>query len=205
VRLERQLVQSKNMDFEILALPHLDSAYRTALALCRDGDEAADLVQTAFLKALEKFGTFRPGTSVKAWLLQILRNEWIDRLRRRRVIKFTPATSEMQLPARSDSGGQCEAQPPANTEDAKAAEGPLLESFGDEHVLAALRKLPGDQRLAILLVDVEGMSLLEVAQVLDVAEGTIKSRTSRARAAMRDELRGHAKDMGFIKRDHAPE
>lgn len=188
-------------DFETLAMPHLDAAYRAALALCRDGDEAADLVQTAFLKALEKLGSFRQGTSVKAWLLQILRNEWIDRFRRRRVIRFTPLATE---PAAGEQGG-AESQVVATADDAKASEGRLMESFGDQRVLEALRTLPPDQRLAILLVDVEEMSLLEVAQVLDVAVGTIKSRTGRARAALRKALIEHARDMGFIKREHAPE
>ncbi|MEI7838009.1 MAG: sigma factor-like helix-turn-helix DNA-binding protein, partial [Planctomycetota bacterium] len=78
--------------------------------------------------------------------------------------------------------------------------GDILENFSDEKVIEALRQLPADQRLALYLVDVEGMPHDEVADVLGVAGGTIKSRTSRARAQLRDKLADHARDLGFVSR-----
>ncbi len=64
--------------FEEIALPYLDAVYRAAVALCGLRQEADDLVQDTFLKAFERFELFQPGTNCKAWLLQILRNTWID-------------------------------------------------------------------------------------------------------------------------------
>jgi RNA polymerase sigma-70 factor (ECF subfamily) len=71
-----------NLDFEKAALPYLGNIYRAAVALCGQSSEAEDLTQTTFLKAFEKFNTFVPGTDCRAWLMRILRNVWIDRLRR---------------------------------------------------------------------------------------------------------------------------
>ncbi len=70
--------------FEEIALPYLNAVYRAAVALCGRRQEADDLVQDTFLKAFERFELFQPGTNCKAWLLQILRNTWIDRLRRKK-------------------------------------------------------------------------------------------------------------------------
>ncbi|MCL5278351.1 MAG: sigma-70 family RNA polymerase sigma factor [Planctomycetes bacterium] len=71
--------------FEQIALPHLDSVYRAAVAVCRRTDEAEDLTQMTFLKAFERFDMFKPETNCSAWLLQIMRNLWIDRVRHRKV------------------------------------------------------------------------------------------------------------------------
>jgi RNA polymerase sigma-70 factor (ECF subfamily) len=73
----------------------------------------------------------------------------------------------------------------------------LLDNFSDPQIISALGKLPDDNRLTLFLVDVEQMSHEEVARIMDVAPGTVKSRTSRARAALKEQLRAHAKEMGF--------
>lgn len=176
--------------FETLALPLMDAAYRAAVALCGRAEQAEDLVQETYLKAWQKFGTFQAGTNCKAWLMRILRNGYIDQLRRQGLVRFVALDEESPPAART--GGQ--------PEDDARDEAAILEGFSDQQVLDALARLPDDQRLALLLVDVERMEHRDVAEVLDVPEGTVKSRTSRARAALRQTLLAHAKDLGFVKR-----
>lgn len=170
----------QSQDFEQTALPHLDSVYRAAVALCGRRDEAEDLAQATFLKALERFDTFEPGTNCRAWLLQILRHIWIDKLRHKKVAG-TPVPLDEALVA--------DVAPPPGA--------PGLESFSDEQVIEALKHLPEDQRLTLFLVDVEQLSQAETAQITGVAVGTVKSRASRARSQLRKLLMAYAQDMGF--------
>ncbi len=174
--------------FESLAMPQIDAVYRAALALCGRADQADDLVQTTYLKAWEKFRSFREGTNCNAWLMRILRNSWIDQLRRQGLVNFLPLDEEAPLADRHPQ------------EDLGAPQDDLLEKFSDPRVIEALGQLPPDQRLALLLVDVERMDHQEVADVLELPVGTVKSRTSRARTALREKLLAHAKDLGFVKR-----
>jgi len=175
--------------FEQVALPHLDSVYRAAIAVCGRSDQADDLTQTTFLKALERFGTFEPGTNCKAWLFQIMRNLWIDQLRHGKIAGNTVPIEEELLPSKPS----IEASAWSNAHD-------LLENFSDEQVICALKKLPADQRLTLFLTDVEQLSQEEVAQITGVAVGTVKSRTSRARTELKNHLLAYAKEMGFVGR-----
>lgn len=178
--------------FESLAMPHIDAVYRAALALCGRTDQADDLVQVTYLKAWEKFRSFQEGTNCKAWLMRILRNSRIDQLRRQGLVQFLPLDEDAPLAAKVGEGDEnAAAVPDAAT---------MLESFSDQQVIEALGQLPPDQRLALLLADVERMDHQEIADVLEVPVGTVKSRTCRARAALRQKLLAHAKDLGFVKR-----
>ncbi len=76
----------------------------------------------------------------------------------------------------------------------------ILENFSDENVIRALKQLPDEQRLTVFLVDVEQLSHEEVAEITDVAVGTVKSRSSRGRAALRRTLLAYARDLGFLER-----
>jgi len=176
-------------DFERMALPCLDNVYRAAMVLTGRNDRADDLVQQTFLKALAQFASFRQGSNCRAWLLKILRNTWIDGLRHLRVAGVTVPIDEAAI------AGEPE---PEQTRWSNADD--ILENFSDEQVIEALRQLPEDQRLALYLVDVEGLPHDEVAEILGVAGGTIKSRTSRARAVLKDVLAEYARDLGFVAR-----
>ncbi|MFB3892110.1 MAG: sigma-70 family RNA polymerase sigma factor [Phycisphaerae bacterium] len=175
--------------FDQAALPHLTSVYRAALALCGKEQQAEDLAQATFLKALENFGQFQAGTNCRAWLMRILRNTWIDSLRKSRTAGPAVSIAELEV-AGPDEPDR------TSWSDAKS----VLDNFSDQQVIAALGDLPDDQRLALYLADVEQMPLAEVAQIMDVPAGTIKSRTSRARAALRRRLMAHARDLGFVGR-----
>ena len=177
-------------DFEKIATPHMGSVYRAAYSLSGDAARAEDLVQATFLKALQRFGTFEPGTNCKAWLMQILRNTWIDELRHAKVVGTTVPADE-NLPA--DRPG-AEATSWSDARD-------VLENFSDEQVIKALGELGDDQRLTLYLIDVEQLSQEEVAGITGVPVGTVKSRLSRARSALEMRLEAHARDLGFIRRE----
>ena len=133
--------------FEQIALIHLTAVYRGAVAICGQTDRAEDLVQTTFLKAFERFGSFRTGTNCKAWLLSILRNSWIDMLRRQQKMKA------QTMPLAEEPAAEPSVQETAwtNAQD-------LLDNFSDDQVIKALQALPEEQRLTLFLVDVEQMS-----------------------------------------------
>jgi RNA polymerase sigma-70 factor, ECF subfamily len=178
-------------DFESTAMPHLEAVYRAALALARRQQEAEELVQVTFAKALERFGSFQAGTNCKAWLFQILRNTWLDELRHRKVVGPTVSIEE---------GRPALADPPHAEETAWTDAASVLENFADDDVRRALGELPDDQRLTLFLVDVEGLGQDEAAAILGVAAGTVKSRTSRAREVLRRKLMDHARDLGLLGR-----
>jgi RNA polymerase sigma-70 factor, ECF subfamily len=173
-------------EFDSTVLPHLDSVFRGALAVSRDRQMAEDLTQTTILKALERFGSFREGSNCKAWLLRIMRNTWIDILRHRKVVGPQVSVEEQLL---------AEDEEPDLTAWSDARD--LIENFSDEDVINALLELPEDQRLTLYLSDVEQLKHEEVGEIMDVAVGTVKSRTSRARSELKKKLMDHAKDLGL--------
>jgi len=176
-------------EFERIAMPELPAVYRAAVALCGRVEPAEDLVQATMVKALERFATFRPGTNCKAWLLRILRNTWIDDLRHKKVAGPAVSLDEEQLAA-----------PPESEPDLATGLGNVLEHFGDPEIIAALAELPEAHRLTLYLVDVEQFTQEEVAEITGVAVGTVKSRTSRARAVLRAKLLDHARDLHLAGR-----
>ena len=177
---------SLRSEFENIAMVHIDAVYRAALALCGAKGTSDDLVQTTFLKAFENFGSFKSDTNCRAWLMRILRNTWIDRLRRKKTAgTHLPLDTELIDPKAADIETVW-----SNPQD-------LLENFSDEQVIKALSRLADDQRLTLYLVDVEGLSQEDVAKITGVAVGTVKSRTSRARAELRGSLASYAEEMGW--------
>ena len=155
------------------ALRHVDALYNFARYLTGNPAEADDLVQETYARALEAADRFVPGSNLKAWLFRILRNYFIDGFRRR---GRDPAVAGLErLPPAAES------EPPAQMRAVVAAE-----------VEAALMALPEDSRTVVLL-DLEGLSEVEVAEVMDCAVGTVKSRLHRARAALRQRLADYAR------------
>ncbi len=176
--------------FEHMVLPHLESVYRAAVAVCGRPDLAEDLTQTTFVRALERFDTLKSGTSCRAWLLHIMRNLWVDRLRHKRAAGTKiPMDENLEAPSRETKNTAW-----SNAED-------LLDNFSDKHVIDALRQLSSDQRLTLFLIDVEQLDQRQVAKIMGVAVGTVKSRTNRARNELKSYLLSYAKEMGFTGRD----
>jgi RNA polymerase sigma-70 factor (ECF subfamily) len=157
--------------------------------------EAEDLVQETLLKAFKSIDRLEPGSHPRAWLLTMLRRTWIDRWRKR---ERRPDGKAADLDSVAEPA--VEAQAGDHDEDWTDPES-LLSRFGDQDIIKALQLLPEAYRWALLLVDVQGLSVDEAAETLDVAPGTIKSRLHRGRATLRDHLHGYATERGWISKE----
>ena len=179
--------REKQIAFEREALVHLDSMYRVALRLTGSSQDAEDLVQEAVLRAYRSWDRYEPGTNARAWLLTILRHEFINQYRRR---KRRPETVSLDAVEGHMVFRQLNEDDP---------EGRFFDQIVDEKVLQAIDCLPDEFREALVLVDVERMSYAEAAKVMDVPVGTVKSRLFRARQKLQQDLYHHAVEMGYIK------
>lgn len=143
---------------------------RLARALARDAADADDLVQQTVERALVHHGQWAPGTRLDSWMFRIMKNAWIDeaRSRSRKARMFAPAEAGLEVGS-----------------DGAAAMETRLEARA---VAEAMARLPDDQRLAVALVLVEGLSYKEAAEVMEVPQGTLTSRLGRGRAALMADL-----------------
>jgi RNA polymerase sigma-70 factor, ECF subfamily len=177
--------------FYDLVWPHRADILRLAQLLTRNPAEADDLAQETFLKAFRKVDRFQPGTDVKRWLLAILRNIRVDRLR---AAGSKPMASLDELTADAAVAEETEIEVfPGDSPQG------LLDAFSDQQVIEALQKLPEEIRWTLLLVDIDGMSQQEASEVLDVPVGTIKSRVHRGHLMLRDGLLPVARDRRLVR------
>jgi RNA polymerase sigma-70 factor (ECF subfamily) len=160
--------------FEELAMPLFDRLYNFAHWLTQDREEAEDLVQETYAKALKGFRSFQPGTNFRAWIYQILRNTFLTS---RTGLQAT-ATVPLELE------GDHEIQPAASD----TPESILLQRSDQQLVQEALGRLPVPYREVLLLCEFEEMSYQEISATLGVPMGTVMSRLSRARRALRGTL-----------------
>jgi len=155
-------------------MPLFDQLYNFASWLAQDRTEAEDLVQETYAKALRGFSSFQPGTNFRAWMYRILRNTFL--------------TSRTGLKATAIVGLDLDevAELPAGAESPEAL---LIDQSQRETLQAALEEIPVFYREILLLCEVEEMSYKEIAETLSIPIGTVMSRLSRARGALRASLR----------------
>ncbi|MBZ5574534.1 MAG: sigma-70 family RNA polymerase sigma factor [Acidobacteriia bacterium] len=161
--------------FEELAMPLFDSLYNFARWLVHNQNDAEDLVQETYLKALRSFASFQPGTNFRAWIFQILRNTFLSscsKLERRMTVAMDAEEDFPVLPGSSVT-----------------PESLLIDRSGNDAVRCAIEQLPVIFREVILLCDVEDASYREIAEILSIPIGTVMSRLARARKAVRESLR----------------
>jgi RNA polymerase sigma-70 factor (ECF subfamily) len=176
--------------FEAEALPHLDTLYRVALRLTGEPAAAEDLVQDTMLRALRAWQSFRPGSNARAWLVTILRNQFINGWRSR---KRAPTGVDMDsVPEPADPGDP-------------DPEGRFFNELVDEEVLAAVDALPDDFREVLVLSDMEGLPYADIASSLGIPVGTVKSRLFRARRILQGRLRQYAESTGLITPQESPD
>lgn len=185
--------------FEAEALPHLDAVYRFALRLTGgSAPDAEDLVQETFLRAYRAWEQYTPGTSAKSWLFTICRNTFLrhrDRERRRdEIVEQVAREREAEAPA--GPAGELPLFMPAAQDD---PEGELFRNMIDASILDAIERLPHDFRDAVVLSDLEGLSYAEVAAVLGIPVGTVKSRLFRGRRLLQKELYAYAVEEGYVR------
>jgi RNA polymerase sigma-70 factor (ECF subfamily) len=187
------LLASEASVFELEALPHLNALHNAAVHLTREKTEAEDLVQETVLRAFRFFHLYKQGTNCKAWLFTILRNTFINQCR-----KKCRHPRELNIDLLDNTAGFSDTAWPVAELRTPAVE--LLQTAYDDEVSAALDSIPGDFREVLLLSDVEGFSYQEIADILGVPLGTVRSRLSRARNEMREALSEYAVRNGVIGR-----
>jgi RNA polymerase sigma-70 factor (ECF subfamily) len=156
--------------FETLAMPLFASLYNLAHWLTQNPQEADDLLQETYLKALKGFASFQQGTNFRAWMYRILRNTFST--------SRTGLNLKMTEPLDWEDG-------PTTPADTATPETLLLARADRQAVQEALERLPVPFREVILLCDMEEMSYQEIAEAVGIPVGTVMSRLSRARKAMR--------------------
>jgi RNA polymerase sigma-70 factor (ECF subfamily) len=165
-------------EFQRDALQHLNALYNFAMYLTRNPTEAEDLVQETYLRAFRFSHRFQPGTHLRAWLFQILRNTFLTfyRLREREAAVAEDGVPDWDTPMFHDT---------------PLDEGKAMEAHTD--LERAMRRLPEEFRTVLLLAEVEGMPLEEVARVMACPVGTVKSRIFRAKERLRGLLKDYEK------------
>jgi RNA polymerase sigma-70 factor (ECF subfamily) len=163
-------------EFTRQALQHLDSLFNLAMYLTRNRTQADDLVQETYLRAFRFAHRFEPGTNLRAWLFQILRNTFLTfyRLRAREPALAEDGVPDWDTPIFHD----------APEENAAG-----VESHTD--LERALSRLPAEFRMVLLLAEVEGMPLEDVARIMDCPVGTVKSRIFRGKERLRELLKDY--------------
>lgn len=177
----------RNREFERVALPLLPTIARVAAALTGGGPDADDLVQETFLRAYRHWHTFQPGTDCKSWLSTICRHAFAEQ--RRRDARST-AVDDQEL----------ESLAAARAHNRARASG-VDDMFGrldlGPAIAAAIAKLERHYRDVVRLADVDGFSYDEVAAMLDIPVGTVRSRLFRARRMLQEALIAYAVDAGY--------
>jgi RNA polymerase sigma-70 factor (ECF subfamily) len=160
--------------FEELAMPLFDQLYNFAHWLAQDPTEAEDLVQETYVKALKGFSSFQLGTNFRAWMYRILRNTFLT--------SRTGLKATAHVPLDADDAPELPAGP-------DTPESTLIEHSQHQQLQGAIDTLPVHFREVLLLCEVEEMSYQEIGETLSIPIGTVMSRLSRARKALRDNFK----------------
>jgi RNA polymerase sigma-70 factor, ECF subfamily len=178
-------------EFDSEVLPYIDTLYANALRLTRGKADAEDLVQDTVLRAFRFFDRFERGTNIKAWLLRIQYNTFVNRYRRSTRERDIKESMSLQ-PVGEDVVSRDALR--ALTDPVGAALRPLIAG----ELEAALAMLPDDHRMVVVLADVEELSYKEIAEVLGCPIGTVMSRLHRARRTLRAKLLDYAQEHGGV-------
>ncbi|GAA5521666.1 sigma-70 family RNA polymerase sigma factor [Aliifodinibius salicampi] len=178
----------KQEDFEEEIIPHLDAMYNFALRLTSDPSDAEDLVQDTIVKAYRFFSSYEKGTNAKAWLFRILKNSYINNYRKK---------SKKPNQVDYDEVSTFYETIRAERTDTSDLEDKMFRDLIDDDISNALDELPEDFRTVVLLCDVEGFTYEEIANMLDVPIGTIRSRLHRGRNLLKSQLMEYAQERGY--------
>ncbi len=189
-RIPRYSESQRYVVFNTEFIPHIDSMYNFAFRLTNDEDDANDLVQDTYMKAFRFINSFQQGTNAKAWLFRILKNSFINDYRKKSKQPAKVDYQEVETTYNSESTDS------ETTTDLRTET--VQDMIGDE-VATALNSLPVDFRTVIILCDIEGFTYEEMAKILDIPIGTVRSRLHRARNLLKEKLRSYANTMGYKK------
>ena len=196
---DRKDDQVKKREFEDIFLPLLDNLYNIALRMTRNVTDAEDLVQEAYLKAFRFFHRFERGTNARAWILTILTNTFRTRYRKK---KQEPDMVDFQAIENFCLADELVKEIKASDKsEARGVEAvtEMLKDYVSDDIINALENVPEQFRLAVLLSDVEGFSYQEIAEILNISVGTVKSRIFRGRKILQKQLWDFAREKGILK------
>jgi RNA polymerase sigma factor (sigma-70 family) len=179
---------SKDRIFNKEFLPQMDALYNFAFHLTLDEDDANDLVQETFLKAYRFIDSYQQGTNAKAWLFKILKNGFINEYRKKTKQPSKVDYDEVASFHDTDDEGHVEYLDLRHE---------LFQGMLGDEVTRALNQLPVDFKTIILLCDIEEFSYEEIAKIIDIPIGTVRSRLHRARNILKEKLREYAQKEGF--------
>ncbi len=182
--------KEKQEIFDSEFMPHIHSMYNFGYRLTLDRDDAKDLVQDTYFKAYRFIESFQRGTNAKAWLFRILKNSFINDYRKK--VKEPNKVDYQEVESYYNSEDVDRQITPDLRVDA------LKDMIGDE-ISNALNSLDVDFRTVIILCDLEGFKYEEMAKILDIPIGTVRSRLHRARQLLKEKLSEYAKSMGYNK------
>jgi RNA polymerase sigma-70 factor (ECF subfamily) len=154
-------------------LEHINGLYSYAMVLTRNHAEAEDLVQETYVRAIPAMDRLRPESNLKGWLFKILRNVWLNQLRKRR-------TGPQVVQTDAEDASVCDV-----VDTSKDSYDTYVSKVEGEQVRAAIQKLPTEFREVIVLREFEQLSYDEIANLLDCPAGTVMSRLARARSKLR--------------------
>lgn len=178
-------------EFERESLTHLAALLAVATRLTRNPTEAEDLVQDTFVKAMRAQHQFEPGTNMRAWLLRILTNTFINRFRRGGLERTVLEGPDADPLADGWIGT-------ATLEAMRDPEATALRPMLEAEIARALDELPEEFRIVVLLADVEELSYKEVSDVVGCPIGTVMSRLHRGRRMLKARLYEHARALGIV-------
>lgn len=178
----------KQEDFNEEIIPHLDALYNFGLRLTSDPNDAEDLVQDTIVKAYRFFSSYEKGTNAKAWLFRILKNSYINNYRKK---------SKKPQQVDYDEVSTFYETIRAERTDTSDLEDKMFRELIDDELSTALDNIPEDFRTVVLLCDVEDFTYEEIANMLDVPIGTIRSRLHRGRNLLKAELLDYAAKRGY--------
>jgi len=184
--------------FEQEALKYLDELFASAMRMTRQKEAAEDLISEVYAKAWKSFGQFEPGTNLRAWLYKILTNTYINHYRHK---QRQPLMVELDRPEGPDQGSGGDLYDKILGASKSPFENPdqvLANRILDQDLKQAIESLPDEFRLAVLLSDVQNFSYQEIADILDVPIGTVRSRLWRGRRLLQKVLWKQAVAAGIV-------
>jgi RNA polymerase sigma-70 factor (ECF subfamily) len=178
-------------NFESGQLPYRDQLYKTALRMTRSVEETEDLLQETYLKAFKYYDRFEEGTNLKAWLFRIMKNSFINSYRKRKNRPLLLELDEAQEGAEGLFG-------PTGDDGTRDPERDLMEAEMDAEVREALLGLPHEYQMAVLMVDLQGFTYQEAADIAAVPVGTVMSRLYRGRKKMERALLSYGRRYNYL-------
>ena len=192
--MEEENGQHLSGTFRSLCLDNINGLYSAALRMTRNPEDAEDLVQETYLKAVRSAHLFDESLNGRAWLFKILTNSFRDRYRKKvkspRSVEIDDVGEFLLYDQISESFP--EKKPGQSIEE-------FMRKFLDDDVKAAIEQLPEQFRLVVVLSDIEGFSYKEIAEIIDAPIGTVMSRLFRGRKLLQKELWDYARKKGIIK------